>query len=922
MIRDRKKRKIFNRYTVLIIIMIIAFSAIGTQLFNLQITKGTYYSETANTKSHKLIPQEGPRGSIVDKNGIALAANVQSYEVTFMDTDDSEKQFFTTMAKVFKLLDDNGETQDDSFPLKVSPYRFEFNATDPKSIQTLQLRFLKDRGFQDAILKKDFSSKKETDLTKAETNKLNEELLKITPEQVFNQLVDKKHYDVVSGVSKINSKYTPNDLRRYLIVKDAIKMNSFSGYKPVPISSNIKKNTALIFWQKISDLSGINVDIQPMRSYPYGTLGSSFLGYINKISSTDQEKYSEKGYDVSSDYVGASGIEAAFESRLKGANGGDIVQIDKQGRVTNKLASREAYPGQNVQLTIDANVQYAAEQALQNKMTQLQKAGSVGEDQKTTNATRGAAVAIDVKNGGILALASLPGFNPNYFSNPDGVNEDVIKQYFNPDYVQMAKAKGIPQNLIDFMFPVDNSIKGNTTIRKDKYDYFPKPLYNYATMPLLPSGSTFKPLTAVAGLESGVINRNTIINDPGFFVMDGGKINEFKSDGPNGSVDIVKAITVSSNPYFMTVGRDLKDAHGDDTLAKYAWEFGLGADPKGGNASTGIEIPENFGQVYNTVSQRNINATQFLLNIENDLNNGTITDSNGAVIKKIQPIDLYDRSDDSKKVLAIKAQIKDSIKDVIKSGISSKEFYSKNKSYIDLYTPMYKQLIATDPKYKSKSYSDDDINGSVLGTINQIAVAIGDLSPESHYHIEFASIGQGMNNFTPLQLASYVSTIANGGNRYKLHLLDKITDADGNVVSETKPEILNKVDMSAETRSLVMQGMNGVTQGGKGGADGTAAAAFANLNNYIKSAGKTGTAQGNVDIQNKIGRSDYAWFIGYAPADNPQIAVAVVIFDGGYGSQAADVARGIYEGYFKDQLTKDNYKFDINTDLSKRPQDK
>ncbi|AGK97037.1 penicillin-binding transpeptidase domain-containing protein [Clostridium pasteurianum] len=904
MIKDKKKKKIFDRYTVLIVIMIIAFSAIGTQLFNLQVNMGTYYSETANTKSHKLIPQEGPRGTITDKNGINLATNIQSYEVTFMDTDDSEKQFFSTMSKIFKILDDNGEHQDDSFALKVNPFRFEFNASDPKSIQTLQLRFLKDRGFQDSILKTEFKGKKETDLTPAETSKLDSELLKLTPEQVFNTLIDDKHYGIVSGVSKLDSKYTVDELRRYLLVKDAIKMNSFSGYKPVPIASNIKKNTALILWQKLSDLSGINVDIQPMRSYPYGTLASSVLGYINKISSTDQEKYAEKGYDVSSDYVGASGIEAVLEDRLKGSNGGDIVQIDKQGRITNKLASREASPGENVQLTLDANVQYATEQALQNEMTYLQNKGQI-QDQRTKNATRGAAVVIDVHTGAVLALASLPSFNPNDFSNPSGLTDDEIKKYFSPDYEQLAKAQGMPQDLIDYMFPIDSSIKNNTTIRTDRFDYFPKYLYNYATMSLLPPGSTFKPLTGVAGLQTGVIDANKTVNDQGYFVGDGGNVIEFRSDGPNGYVNIVKALEKSSNPYFMTVGKDLKNQKGEDVLAKYAWQFGLGADPNGGNASSGIEIPENFGQVYNTISQRNINSTQFLLNIEQYLNTGT-----DYYNDKLPQVDLYDRGNDSKKVSDIKTQIKNSIKNTIKNVDESRKFTQNNKPYITSLTNLFKQLSQETGKNLSDANINDIVNKVV---IQQMGMAIEDLTPKYNYHIYNASIGQGIDNFTPVQMANYIATLANGGTRYKVHLVDKIKDADGKVVSETKPEVLNKVDMRPETRSLIMQGMSQVT-GGAGG-DGTASAALGGFNNYIPTAGKTGTAQVDTTVQAKTGRSDYGWFVGYAPANDPQIAISVVIFDGGYGSEAAKVAKGIYEGYFKDQLTKMNYPFDINTTL-------
>ena len=106
-------------------------------------------------------------------------------------------------------------------------------------------------------------------------------------------------------------------------------------------------------------------------------------------------------------------------------------------------------------------------------MKTLQSTGSVN-GLNVSNATRGAAVAIDIHTGGILALASMPSYNPNDFSTSQGLTEVQSKKYFNPDYEKMAKAQGKPQSLIDYMFPLDTSIKGNTTIRKDKFDYYPK----------------------------------------------------------------------------------------------------------------------------------------------------------------------------------------------------------------------------------------------------------------------------------------------------------------------------------------------------------------------------------------------------------------------------------------------------------------
>ncbi len=893
-------KKIFNRYTGLVVIMVALFSIIGVKLYFLQVSNTDYYNNTANTKAHKLITVEAPRGLISDKSGIKLATEVQSYNLTYTDTTNTSTKIFTTLQKVFKILDENGEVPTDSFSLKISPYRFAFSTSDPKQIQILQLRFLKDRGFQDNILKVKFKNKKEVNLTSNETTQLNNELMKLTPEKVYSDLL--KQYSIMKGVSSLNAELTPDVIRRYLIVEDGIKMNGFSGYKSVSIADNIKKDTSLIFKQSLSQLPGINVENQPMRQYPYGQLGSSVLGYISKISAADQTKYAAKGYDTSADYIGASGIESAMESSLKGVNGGNQVQVDNQGKVKSKLSSKKTVPGENVQLTLDANLQYATENALNSEMKLLQSKGNVN-GLNVSNATRGAAVAIDIHTGGILALASLPDFNPNEFSSSQGLTDAQIEKYFNPDYETMAKNQGKPQSLIDYMFPIDTSINGNTTIRKDNFDYYAKPLYNYATMSLIPSGSTFKPMTAIAGLETGVINANTNYVDKGQFDIGGGHIDQFLTDGALGNVNVVSAIEKSSNPFFMNVGGLLRKKYGDDILAKYAWGFGLGSDPNSTKAGTGIEINENFGQVYNTASQKKLSSLEYLLSIEQDLTNGT-----SATGVKFPQMDLYDRDGDSsivrngKKLSQIKTEIKKDIKNSIKNGTFSKTNY----------TYLFKQLIATDPKYKGKNFTASDVQ-SIIADIKYQAVQTGYGSLSLPYNMYIASIGQGMDSFTPIQMANYIGTIANGGTRYKLHLVDNIKDYSGKVVSKTKLEVLGKADMSTATRNLVMQGMNSVTGAG-GKTDGTATSALGKF--PIATGGKTGTAQFNTaDVQNKVGRGDYGWFVGYAPADNPKIAIAVVIFDGGYGSDVANVARGMYEGYFKNDPRMANYKNDLDIKL-------
>ena len=883
----------FTRFTALALTMAAILFAIGVKLVFLQIVNGEQYLEKANNRSIKEIPVTAPRGNITDVNGKILATSIQSYTLVFNPTVESDAKFFDTMQKVFKLLDANGETMKDNFGLKYipqdpnsknSPFSFEF-LSDSKTWDSLELRFKKDRGLDAAIKKKLFNNK--TNLTAAEQSEVDVALRKITPEETFNFLV--KQYGIDTSMSIA-------DQRRYMIVKDTEKMQSFSGYKPVTIASNIKRETAFIFYQKLNDLPGIDVTMDPIRNYPNGELGSAFLGYISKIS-TNQDKYAEKGYDVTSDYIGVAGIESAYEDRLKGSNGAKIVTLNTSGRIIEKLGERVVSTGQNVQLTINSDVQAAAETSLDKIMAQLQ-ASPNRVDVNTANANRGCAIAINVKTGAIVALASRPGYDPNMFSVPGSMTTDMYQKYFNPDMETFGKKYIQSNNLlsaypgktldqvVNTLFPIDTSIEGNATaakpIRKDTYDIAPKPTYNYATQSLIPPGSTFKPMTAIAGLEEGVITPAFTVNDNGSFdKSENPKIHDitkFPSDGANGTVDLYKALEVSSNPYFMTVGRLLKAKSGADSLANYAWKFGLGVPPNSDiKASTGIEIAENFGQVFNTWTNRNIFSTTNLWQTMSVLKSGQDPDTKS----KFLAIDLYDNSGDSSDVKDLKSNIKADIQDCIKNGTSSDKYDFKG---------MISSLIASDPQYNGKSLGKDDLKYIAAAITNRIKALNSQITNGSG--IYDASIGQGIDNFTPLQLANYISTIANGGTRYKTHLVDKITDSSGKLIEQVQPEVIQETGVSKSTIDAVKYGMTLVTSGD----DGTAAATFKGF--PIATAGKTGSATFST-TQKDYGRTAYAIYVGYAPVNDPEIAVCVVVFDGGHGSFIAPVARAMYEAYFK-----------------------
>jgi penicillin-binding protein 2 len=882
------KRKRFDRFTALILIMCIMFGGIVSRLAYLQIANYEEYADKANGKSITELYEFAPRGEILDTNGVLLASNKQTYMITYNELDENRDTFSDAIIQTFKILDQNQEIPKDDFAIKFDSadknmFIFEFNSTSESNRRWMELRFKKDRGFEEDIIKKLFGSIKEG-LTEEQRKQVDEELLKITAEEAFNKLV--KDYKIDDTEAP---KFNKVEQRRLMVVRDLIKIQRFSQYKPVTVANNIKRETAFMILQKLSDLPGIDIAMQPVRTYPFDELGSAFLGYISKIPSWQKEKYEQSGYDVTVDYIGASGLEDVYEDRLKGSKGSRVVRINKYGRVTGELGQRESYPGQNIQLTIDKDVQSAAEKALDETMKKLQSMGRV-KDVDMKNATRGAAVVIDVNTGAILALASRPGFNPNFFVEAGGLSTEQYKQYFSLDLENAAKQRGYSDEQIEKLFPIDKSIDGNTAIRQDMYDILPKPVYNYATMSALPPGSTFKPITAVAGLETGVINAQSSIYDNGTFDDGNNFVRKFAVGG-YGNVNLSKALEVSSNPFFMNVGKLLRDRFGDDVLSQYAYKLGLGL-----KSPTGIEIPERYGQMFNTKSMQELFATQYLWTTMKTLKGGKDSREN-----TFTPIDLYENINDSEKLKNIKSELKKQIQTSIKTGDTAVAKYSE----------LLNALIAEDSQYKGINFTKANIN-AIINAIAGVAVYDANSQLKIGANTYNAAIGQGVSSFTPIQMANAIATLVNGGKRYKLHLVDKIISPEGKVIEEIKPEILENANLKESTVNSVKDGMYQVNYGSRG----TASSAFKGF--PILSGGKTGSATFS-NKQEDIGRTSYGWYVGFAPFDNPQIAVAVVIFDGGHGAYVAPVAKAIYEAFFKEELSKLNYNnqgLDIQSNTS------
>ncbi|WP_404987747.1 penicillin-binding transpeptidase domain-containing protein [Clostridium culturomicium] len=929
MSNDNNKKDL-SRYKVFYIAMGVIFAIISARLIYLQVVMVDEYRDKANNNNYMNVSVPAARGDIIDADGNVFATSVQSYTLDFTETPESKANFYSTMKKVFEILEEKKIPMVDDFAIVINSegkLEFNFQSTDEQSRRWLELRFKKDRGFDEIIARKEYGDDvKMSELDDEQNAKIEELLLQITAEEAFRQL--EKDYGITQYYE-----CTLEEERNLIIIKDNLKMSSYSGYDQITIANSLDQETAFVFQQLQASLPGISVDNKPMRYYPENDLGSAFLGYISAIDPWNEEVYEEQGYNVNTDEVGKTGIEAAFEADLKGTKGQQRIQVNKAGRRVAVLGEVEAYAGDTVKLNIDMDIQKVAEKALDDTLEQIRNQSG----KKTENATRGAVVVMKT-TGEVLALASRPGFDSNMFTVPGLLTPEISQEYFNPDlekkgreYIEsrgLANLEGILSRdelnslsyeervelVLNRMFPLDDRIEGNTTIREDFYDIFPKPFYNYATQSLVPPGSTFKPVTVLAGLEEGVITPYTTIYDNGHY---NSRYPDYKGAcwiynkyrGSHGWINAAKALEVSCNYFMYDVADRLYAKTGGDIntldfLAQYAWKLGLGV-PRGSDIkpTTGIEITENFGQVYNYESSKDTLTNAYINQLVEFLEQG-INSRDSRVhykpfdIVKVPEFGSGKELEQKKLTNSKKKALVDALKEEIK-----RETKAEENEIIERFTGLIQEVIKSDKAIEAIGYTDDDIYYIALAMFHCVNDARTSINSAANAYD--ASIGQGMNYFTPLQVASYIATLVNGGNRYEVKLVDKVLDSEtGEVIKDYTPQIISKAEFNQSNIDAVKAGMRDVTAGENGTTNGV-------FNGFpIPSGGKTGTSN-VVDekIQDAIGRNAAGLYVGFAPYDNPEIVVCSILFDS--DGDRGTIARATFEEYFREAILEMNpgYKF-------------
>ena len=294
------------------------------------------------------------------------------------------------------------------------------------------------------------------------------------------------------------------------VVQLLAEANPYS-YQPIPLKASIDREERIRIEGTLDKIPGVRIEENMRRQYDERGIFAHVIGYASLISKDEHDEYSDY---LLTDIFGKSGIEHSYEDTLRGSYGKVEVEVDAYGKEGQVLNSRSPVPGKNVVLFLDG--------ALQEKITEVMERTLA---QKGLSA--GAAVAVDPRSGGVLALQSFPLYNSNLFSLPR--TEDEI-----------------------------SSILNNET----------RPLFNRAIAGTYPPGSTIKPFLAIAGLEENVIDEQTTVLSTDYITVGGQRFHDWRA---HGVVDLRRALAVSSNIFFYTLGGgyDGREGLGPYRIKKY-----------------------------------------------------------------------------------------------------------------------------------------------------------------------------------------------------------------------------------------------------------------------------------------------------------------------------------------------------------------
>lgn len=903
-----------NRNNQLFIAFLVLMLLLVGRLFFLTVLQNDRWTAEAENQSTKSIYTSSHRGQIYDRNGVLLAGTKSMFSVYMSKENYDDEEINQSVGYLIQILEENDEEIVDNFPILIKNGKFVFTYQQEIEKWLKSEKMPKDYTAEQAFNELRKRNEISEDLSKYEAQT---ELQKkgVNPpisvrRMEFTQNQDKQRFyeryaiegtpsakEAFAHIRKkfeVDSKLSNKDARKIIVIRNEIASQGYKKYLPAKVATDVNEETVMRVEEDAQSLPGAGVVTESVRYYPKKESACHILGYMGQISESKKEEYESKGYQTT-DLVGLEGIEKSMESTLRGKSGVKKIQVNKNGEQIRVISETDAEKGKDIFLTIDSRLQKVAEDSLKQAIPKIRsggvfsgKHGSYGF-KDGGNAEVGAAVAVEVKTGEPLAIASYPGYDPNLFAQGISDKDWESLQSDNPNDPLSAR-----------------------------------PLYNVAALTAVQPGSTFKPMTAIAALQCGLNPHRHLVD--GGYVQVGNRPYECltykRNKNTHGSVDLAHALQVSCNYYFYDIGSGY-DYHSKsslgydrkitiDLITKYAKQFGLGV-------ASDIEISETVAP---SPTAKNKMKSQKKL-----LRRYLISKSETYFTKEI--------SSNEKKLL-------ESVDEIV-------SWTEENPDLEDLKERLADVGVKKKQQYNAASY------------IKYTYYNFAQWTTGDKLNI---SIGQGENAYTPLQMANYMATLGNGGT-LKSSSLIKAKEGVGEVkrAKGEKADLRNKKSLSAVregmrrvvtsgTLSKGLSGLNVTVAGKTGTAERSGRVNPVDEMKYMKdNLGKINGSLSWSQVQKEAKRlmkkypsiytsdsiatrkaivnlsgknfkeeridaykstySDFAWVVALAPADDPEIAVACLVVQGGSSGNASPIVREIIGEYFKFKK-KDDKKVDID----------
>lgn len=930
----------------------IIFVLLSFRLAQLTIIEGQELSQKALDTRLKKVVEVAKRGEIKDRNGVLLAGNQTAYSIDFLYNQQFSLEQKKMIVDLFALLDKKKETHI-GLPIVMTESGFSFEADLQKA------QWLEENGFDHKIsARRIFDIYKEQEQIAADLDVYSTQQIFLlkgiylpirVKEMVFtydfnrNAFLDyygiprnataKQAFLEIRDYYKIETSFSDRDAYSILIMRHAIREKGYLKYEPITVASNVTKETAVLIQEQGMHFPNISVEIKPVRYYPQGNLAAHVLGYLGKIASTNEtEKYNPDSGYLRSDLVGKIGIEGKFESVLKGVNGESWIEVNANGRFVReigdsisdlKFTNTNPRAGKDIVLSIDIELQEAVRDYLLRTLEAI-KTGGVYESEfgntvykdKYENANTGAVVVVDVRSGEILSLVSYPDYDVNLFAQ--GISSDAWRDL-------------------------------NVTTRNP---LAPRPLYNIATMTAVQPGSTFKMITGFAALQAG-LNPNAKYRDAGYIETKDGRTFGCwlwnKSHGNHGLINLMQALEVSCNYYFFSIGNGRDYSNGAklpftmnaDKIIEAAKRFGLD-DP------SGIEIGEKVTGVPDAAYKQKtlLSLLRYKLqSIGPDYFPEALISDEGAYQQVVEGLITMgkDNPGASRNTIIRYLQTEGKITDEMKASnladiIKYTYFSQMNWFEGDTFNLAIGQGGHAYTPVQMARYIAAIANGGYLYDLTLIKSVDGEpVDREKYTQIDengyMAFIKEGMRlvaagprgsvtsqfkNF-PLSVGAKTGTAEKEGKlppedeeAYLLTYLRRIAPK----VTQNKLELETALVLKERTETIaaLYKKLNetddeAVRVHTRGEISNLAGSDYLNRGYAMRQALKRLAGKSLTDEiidQFKADYDNFTWFVSFAPYDKPEIAVAILIPQGGKGGNGAAIVKDIYGKYFNIKPTTAN----------------